>query len=353
LHPFPPDRYSCVKMTMRNTSRFAVGLLAWAERLLLISGALVLGWCALIIVEQHIAQYVAHESLVTMPRVEAPAERAGIGASAVRRLPPPTGTALADLSIPRVHLSAVVLHGSDARTLRLGVGHIENTAFPGEPGNVAIAGHRDSFFRPLRNIQIGDEVLLDTPRGRVRYRVSSFRVVSPTDVSVLKPTTDSTLTLVTCYPFWVLGHAPDRFIVRAVRVSDAPTTEAARYVSLPTTATSGSGVERIANPTGGPAPNAPSESRPVASTSRRDVSDETLVRQAIERFRLTYNARFARVGEERPGGQLRFRDCESVVDGDRAVATCQTAPVEPQAEWRFTLQRASGGWTIRSLSALP
>jgi sortase A len=288
-----------------------------------------------------------------MPRVEVPAEPASIGASVVRRPPPATGTALADLSIPRVHLSAVVLHGSDARTLRLGVGHIENTAFPGEPGNVAIAGHRDSFFRPLRNIQVGDDVLLDTPRGRVRYRVSSFRVVSPTDVSVLRPTPDSTLTLVTCYPFWVLGHAPDRFIVRAVRVSDATVTDAAQYVSLPTTTTSALGIERRANPTGGHTPIAAAESRPVASTSRRDVSDETLVRQAIERFRLTYNARFARVGQERPSGQLTFRDCQSVVDGDQAVATCQTAPVEPQAEWRFTLQRASGGWTIQSLSALP
>lgn len=336
---------------MRDTSRFAVGL-AWAERLFLISGALALGWCALIIVERHIAQHIAHESLVTMPRVEVPAEPAGTGASAVRRPPPATGTALADLSIPRVHLSAVVLHGSDARTLRLGVGHIENTAFPGEPGNVAIAGHRDSFFRPLRNIQVGDDVLLDTPGGRVRYRVSSFSVVPPTDVSVLKPTPDSTLTLVTCYPFWVLGHAPDRFIVRAVRVFDA-TTEGAQSVSVPPTTTSALGIERRANPTGGHAPSAPPESRPAASTSRRGVSDETLVRQAIERFRLTYNARFARVGQERPGGQLTFRDCETVVDRDQAVATCQTAPEGPQTEWRFTLQRAGAAWTIRSLSALP
>ena len=336
---------------MRVTSRFAVGLLAWAERLFLISGALALGWYALTIVEQQVAQHLAHESLVTMPPVEASSEPSGIGPSAVQRPPPAAGTALADLSIPRVHLSAVVLHGSDARTLRLGVGHIENTAFPGEPGNVAIAGHRDSFFRPLRNIQVGDDVLLDTPRGRVRYRVSSFHVVPPTDVSVLKPTPDSTLTLVTCYPFWVLGHAPDRFIVRAVRIPDAATTDAPRYASRPTTATSESGQERRANPMDGHVPMAPPESRPVASRDRGDVSDESLVRQAIERFRLTYNARFARVGEEQPGGLLTFRNCQSVVDGDQAVATCQTP--RPDIEWRFTLRRAGGLWTIRSLSALP
>jgi sortase A len=130
------------------------------------------------------------------------------------------GTPLAELSIPRIGLSAVVLQGSDEHTLRVGVGHIETTPLPGESGNVAIAGHRDSFFRPLRNVQIGDDIWLNTPKAPAHYRVSSFRVVNPSEVSVIDPSTDAVLTLVTCYPFYFVGSAPDRFIVRASLVRD-------------------------------------------------------------------------------------------------------------------------------------
>jgi sortase A len=122
---------------------------------------------------------------------------------------------LAQILIPRIGLSAVVLEGDDDRTLRLGPGHIAGTAIPGQAGNIAIAGHRDTFFRPLRKVRVGDEITLVAHGGRLRYRVTSLRVVSPDDVSILDPTVRSSLTLVTCYPFWVLGPAPDRFIVRA------------------------------------------------------------------------------------------------------------------------------------------
>lgn len=114
----------------------------------------------------------------------------------------------------------MVLQGSDDETLRLGVGHIETTPLPGATGNVAIAGHRDSFFRPLQHVQIGDDVWLDNIEQHVHYRVSWFRVVSPYEVSVIGPATEPLLTLVTCYPFRFIGPAPDRFVVRAVRVED-------------------------------------------------------------------------------------------------------------------------------------
>ena len=90
---------------------------------------------------------------------------------------------------------------------------------PGETGNAGIAGHRDTFFRPLRNVRLGDEIFVDTPQGRVEHRVTSLRVVHPRDLSVLDPTDDEVLTLITCYPFTLLGSAPDRFIVRAARVA--------------------------------------------------------------------------------------------------------------------------------------
>jgi sortase A len=123
---------------------------------------------------------------------------------------------LARLEIPRIRVSAMVLDGAGSRTLRVGLGHISGTSRPGEQGNVAIAGHRDTIFRPLRRIKAGDEVVLETPRNTYHYRVSRIEIVDPTDTSVLKSHGQNELTLVTCYPFSFLGRAPKRFIVHAV-----------------------------------------------------------------------------------------------------------------------------------------
>lgn len=114
----------------------------------------------------------------------------------------------------------MVLQGSDNPTLRHGVGHIETTPLPGEPGNVAFAGHRDSFFRPLQQVQVGDDIWVDTFANRLHYRVSWFRIVKSNEISVIGPTATAALTLVTCYPFGFIGRAPDRFVVRASPVED-------------------------------------------------------------------------------------------------------------------------------------
>ncbi len=115
-----------------------------------------------------------------------------------------------------------MLPGTDDRTLDRGVGHIEDTAQPGTDGNLGIAGHRDGFFRGLKDITPGDLMELDTLQGTDVYRVERTWVVSPEEVSVLDPTSTPAITLVTCYPFYFVGSAPDRFIVRAVRVGDRP-----------------------------------------------------------------------------------------------------------------------------------
>ena len=115
-----------------------------------------------------------------------------------------------------------MLPGTDDRSLDRGVGHIEDTAQPGTDGNLGIAGHRDGFFRGLKDITLGDVIELDTIQGSDTYRVERTWVVSPEDVSVLDPTSTRALTLVTCYPFYFVGSAPDRFIVRAVRIVDGP-----------------------------------------------------------------------------------------------------------------------------------
>ncbi|HEY6507926.1 MAG TPA: class D sortase [Vicinamibacterales bacterium] len=134
----------------------------------------------------------------------------------------PVPVPLAVLRIPKIRLEVAVLPGTDDRTLDRGVGHIEDTAPPGTDGNLGIAGHRDSFFRGLKDVAPGDVIELDTLQGTDTYRVERTWVVSPQEVSVLDPTSTRALTLVTCFPFYFVGSAPERFIVRAVRVGDRP-----------------------------------------------------------------------------------------------------------------------------------
>ena len=123
------------------------------------------------------------------------------------------------IEVSRLDVSVVVVEGTSNKSLRRAVGHIAGTALPGQPGNVGIAGHRDTFFRPLRNIQRDDVIKLTTSNGEYRYRVVSTKVVSPDNVAVLDSDQNEVLTLVTCYPFYFVGPAPDRFIVRAERVT--------------------------------------------------------------------------------------------------------------------------------------
>ncbi len=125
------------------------------------------------------------------------------------------GGPIGEIRIPRLGLAAMVLQGDSADILRLAVGHLAETALPGQPGNVVLAGHRDTFFRPLKGVQVGDVITLNTRGGAFTYRVESTAVVPPTDLQVLEPTGRPTLTLITCFPFAYIGSAPNRFIVRA------------------------------------------------------------------------------------------------------------------------------------------
>jgi sortase A len=123
------------------------------------------------------------------------------------------------LDIPRLNLSVMVREGADERTLSRAVGHIPGTALPGKIGNVGLAGHRDTFFRALRNIREDDTIELETTSGSFRYVVKSTKIVTPRDVSVLEASGGETLTLVTCYPFYYVGSAPKRFIVHASQMT--------------------------------------------------------------------------------------------------------------------------------------
>ncbi len=133
-------------------------------------------------------------------------------------LVPEDGGLLGKIEIPRIGVSVMVVEGIGAGDLRRGVGHVPGTALPWQGGNVAIAGHRDTYFRPLRSIHRNDRITLRTLEGAFHYRVVSTQVVGPKDVEVLSPTRRDVLTLVTCFPFYYVGAAPKRFIVRAERL---------------------------------------------------------------------------------------------------------------------------------------
>ena len=123
------------------------------------------------------------------------------------------------LSIPRLHLSAMVREGTDRDTLMLAIGHIPATALPGEAGNVGVAGHRDTFFRGLKDLKTNDEIRFSTLGGNFKYVVESLIIVEPDNIGVLAGSSENVLTLVTCYPFSYIGSAPKRFVVRARQVS--------------------------------------------------------------------------------------------------------------------------------------
>ncbi len=128
----------------------------------------------------------------------------------------PVGLPQGVLQIPAIDLIVPIFEGSGRLTLNRGVGRIENTALVGTVGNIGIAGHRDGFFRGLKDLGVGDLIEVEALTSTSQYRVSEIRIVDPSEVSVLAPADDAMLTLVTCYPFYFVGHAPQRYIVRAV-----------------------------------------------------------------------------------------------------------------------------------------
>ena len=194
--------------------------LNWLQRVLFAGAAAMLAWCGFVVSDSWVFQKQERRQL---ERRLSDAEIVGAHQTAapisLKPSPPlATGDLVGRLEISRLGLSAIVMEGVGRTTLRRAIGHIPGTALPGQPGNVGISGHRDSFFRPLRNIRQDDTITVTTPLGEYRYRVVSTRIVSPHDVGVLDPGETEMLTLVTCYPFYFVGSAPDRFIVRAERI---------------------------------------------------------------------------------------------------------------------------------------
>lgn len=183
------------------------GILRRTQGVLFMFGILALGFCALAYFQAAFSE--AYENYEFERSLTLPAP--------VRAVPQLDSTSR--LEIPRLGITVMVHEGVQSGTLRIGAGHVPGTATAGDRGNVVIAAHRDTFFRQLRNIRPKDTILLETLKGTYQYSVEWTRIVKPSDREVLAMSDDPVLTLVTCYPFYYIGPAPSRFIVRAGRVS--------------------------------------------------------------------------------------------------------------------------------------
>ena len=139
-----------------------------------------------------------------------------------RSHPVTEGGVIGEIDVPRLGIQTMVVEGDSNKILRRAVGHMPETPLPWESGNVALAGHRDSFFRPLRNVRSGDAITLKTVNGDFQYEVESTEVVPANDMHVLDASSGRTLTLITCFPFYYIGSAPNRFIVRAREIGSPP-----------------------------------------------------------------------------------------------------------------------------------
>jgi len=198
------------------------GILGWSQVGLFVCAAALLGYCAFVLVDTRVFQ--ERESGNFQRLLEDQHARSGDSPQAKPVSPPKTlptpemSGLIGRIEIARLGLSVIIIEGEDAKTLRRAAGHVPGTVLPGQRGNVGITGHRDTFFRPLRNIHMDDVITLTTLQGEYRYRVVYTKVVSPEDVTVLDSTGGEILTLVTCHPFYFVGAAPNRFIVRAERI---------------------------------------------------------------------------------------------------------------------------------------
>ena len=187
-------------------------ILRWSRNILLIIGLLALSYVGYALLDARLYQdeqarrFERELKETKLTR----AESSGIAVS--------EGSPLGRIEISAVGMTTMILEGTEEETLRRAVGHIRGTPLPGQRGNVALAGHRDTFFRRLRDIRVNDEITLTTLSGAYHYRVDSSKVVEPEETEVLKDDGADTLTLVTCYPFNFVGSAPERFIVRARRI---------------------------------------------------------------------------------------------------------------------------------------
>jgi sortase A len=206
--------------SLRMTARRRTALI-WCQYVLLFAGFSALGYCAITAFEASRYQDWARGQMRNASLVPAEPSTTRSSEGMSQSMPLRLGSGMAPvgiIDIPQVHISAVVAEGTRPPVLRVAVGHIPGTALPGQTGNVALAAHRDTFFRRLGELKSGDLIRITVPGREYLYSVRFTDVVLPNETWVLEPSTGQLLTLVTCYPFYYTGPAPKRFIVRARRL---------------------------------------------------------------------------------------------------------------------------------------
>ena len=204
-----------VSKATKTTSAPRRIILRGACYFLMVFGALSLGYAGFVFADSHRYQALEMKKFEQAARLEEPHL-------------PVEGEVIGEIQVPRLGLRVMVVQGDSAASLRHAVGHVAKSALPGEWGNVALAGHRDTLLRPLRNIQIGDEIRFSTVKHDFDYVVESIEVVAPSDIRVLQVTSGHDLTLITCFPFYYVGSAPKRFVVHAREVDRMAREEVAR-----------------------------------------------------------------------------------------------------------------------------
>jgi sortase A len=208
------------KESLRMTARRRM-IFVWGQHFLLLAGGSALGYCAIAIADATRYQALARDQMrkASLVSAEFATNRSSADISQPAPLRLSSGMDLVGrIDVPRLHISAMVAEGTSSRILRLAVGHIPGTALPGQAGNVALAAHRDTFFRHLGELKSGDLIRVTVPGEQYLYGVKFTAVVRPNETWVVEPSEGQLLTLVTCYPFHYVGPAPERFVVRARRL---------------------------------------------------------------------------------------------------------------------------------------
>jgi sortase A len=204
--------------------------MSWVHRVARVSsgvflaiGVIALGYATYLTIEARMYQRTEARRFEQARGIAGAASAALASAAAVTPIAaarvPEDGEAIGEIVIERLGIDVIIAQGDSDAILARAVGHLRATALPGVTGNVALAAHRDTFFRPLKDVRIGDAITVRTRTGDFDYQVDSIAIVNPTDVQVLEPTGGQTLTLITCFPFYYVGAAPRRFIVRARAIS--------------------------------------------------------------------------------------------------------------------------------------
>ena len=253
---------------------------SWFERLLVFIGVICHGWWTTMTLHGwyfRSQQMSLFESLTRKSGQDLPPLPEPSKPNVLRVASHEPGGLIGVLDVPRLGISTPVISGDDEQALDVAVGHLSDTPLPWEHGNSTVAAHRDGLFRPLEHVRRGDIVRMRTSHGDFDYTVRETRIVEPDDLSVLAKGRTDSLTLITCYPFAYIGHAPQRFIVRAERVGiPAPPGLQTRPAANVTTASAAPAVRtRVAKPRAAKTAKASASPAPRSASKRSTMSRET------------------------------------------------------------------------------